>query len=191
MTAFLLIVVLILLFIGIPVGIALLLYFIPRRFGYPKAGKYLTLAFSFLILTVVILSVFEDELFSKKDAKELIEEQGIILNDDFILEDNESKWAIGDNYHTFTLHVSNQDKQNSIQEIRYSDNFKQIGEPISDLYWDSNDRYNGKKQTQNYETNKIIVREYLKPNGNGYAPTFGRITIYKNRNSLVFEDIDY
>jgi hypothetical protein len=35
------------------------------------------------------------------------------------------------------------------------------------------------------------VREYFQPSGQeGYAPTFRRISIYKNKNELTFEDID-
>jgi hypothetical protein len=188
---FLLIGLFILVFIGIPVGIGLLLYFVPKRFGYPKTGKYITIIFGLLVLTVVVMTVFEDDLFTKNDAKELIREQQIILNDNFSLEHNESMWAIGDYYHTFTLVISETDKTNAIIEIKKSENFKLVGEPISDLYFDSEDRYNGSSQTQNYETDKSFVREFFEPNGDGYAPTYRRITIDKNKNEIVFEDIDY
>lgn len=137
------------------------------------------------------MTVFEDDLFTKNDAKELIQEQQIILNDNFSLKHNESIWAIGDYYHTFTLEISKTDKANAIIEIKQSENFKLVDEPISDLYFDSEDRHNGSSRTQNYENEKSFVREYFKPNGYGYAPTYRRITIDKNKNEIVFEDIDY
>ena len=191
MDEFILIAYLIVVFVGIPVGIGLLLYFVPKKFGYQKAGKYLTIIYSLLVFAVVVFAVFEDEFFTGSNAKELVQKQGIILNDDFQLKDNESMWAIGDYYHTFTLEISEGDKINAINKIKKSENFKPLGEPISDLYFDSEDRYNGKKRTQNYETEKSFVTEYLKPNGDGYAPTYRRISVSKNNDELVFEDIDY
>ena len=132
MDVFLLIGLFVLVFIGIPLGIGLLLYFVPKRFGYPKTGKYMTLFFGILILAIIVMTVFEDDLFTKNDAKELIQEQQIILNDNFSLKHNESIWAIGDYYHTFTLEISKTDKANAIIEIKQSENIKLVDEPISD-----------------------------------------------------------
>ena len=137
------------------------------------------------------MTVFEDELFTKNDAKELIQEQEILLTEMFELENNESMWAIGDCYHTFTLKISEKDKAKAIEKIKSSTDFKKVGETVSDLYFENSDRYNGPKRSQNYETQESFVTEYLEPNGEGYAPTYRRIKIYKEENKLVFEDIDY
>ena len=179
------------LFIGILFGIGFLLYFIPKRFGYPRTGKYLSIIFLLLTLTVLFFTVFEDELFTKNEARDLIGEQGIVLNDNFSLEHNESMSAIGEYYHTFTLKISEEDKEKTINKIKETRNFKEIGEPVTKLYFETNDSYNGDKKTQNYETEISFIREYFKPNGDGYAPTYRKITIYKDKNELLFEDIDY
>ena len=103
MDAFLLILLFILVFVGLPIGLVCLFYFVPKKLGYPKTGKYLTIIFGLLVLTLVLWTVFEDYLFTKGNAKELVEEQQILLAEKFELKENKSMSAIGDYYHTFTL----------------------------------------------------------------------------------------
>lgn len=182
---------LILFFVGLPIGIGCLLYFIPKKFGYPKTAKNLTIIFGFLVLIMVLWTVFEDQLFTKGNAKELVEEQQILLQDKFELKENKSMSAIGDYYHTFTLKISERDKQNAIAKIKSSDNFKTGNTSIDQTLYLSDNRYFGTKVTQNYETENSYVREYFEPSGReGYAPIFRRISISKTKNELIFEDID-
>ena len=142
------------------------------------------------MLTIVLWTVFEDQLFTKGNAKELVEEQKILLQDNFELKENKSMSAIGDYYHTFTLKLSERDIQNAIIKIKSADNFK-ADNSIDQMLYLSDKRYFGPKVTQNYETENAYVREYFQPSGReGYAPTFRRISISKTRNELTFEDID-
>jgi hypothetical protein len=188
---FLFIGLLIVVFVGLPIGIGCLLYFVPKKIGYPKVGKYLTIIFGLLVLTLVLWTVFEDQLFTKDNAKELVEEQQIVLKDKFELTENKSMSAIGDYYHTFTLKLSERDKQNAILKIESAENFKAENSSIDQTLYLSNNRYFGPKVTQNYETEDAYVREYFQPSGQeGYAPTFRRISISKTKNELTFEDID-
>ena len=190
MDEFLFIGLLLLTFVGLPIGIGCLLYFIPKKLGYSKTGKYLTKIFGVLVLTIVLWTVFEDQLFTKGNAKELVEEQKILLQDNFELKENKSMSAIGDYYHTFTLKLSERDIQNAIIKIKSADNFK-ADNSIDQMLYLSDKRYFGPKMTQNYETENAYVREYFQPSGReGYAPTFRRISISKTRNELTFEDID-
>ena len=191
MDSVILIVLYIIVFVGLPVGLGCLFYFVPKKLGYPKTGKYLTLTFGILLLTLVLWTVFEDQLFTKDNAKELVEEQEILLRDKFDLKENESMSAVGDYYHTFTLKISVRDKQNAILKIKSADNFKTDNTSIDQMLYLSDQRYFGPKVTQNYVTEKTYVREYFKPSGQkGYAPTFRRISISKTKNELTFEDID-
>jgi hypothetical protein len=192
MDAFVLIGLFILVFIGIPIGIGLLFYYIPKRLGYPKTAKYLTISYGLIVLAIGLLIAFEDQLFTKNNAKELVEEQEFKLQDEFELLNNESMSAIGDYYHTFTIKISDRDKQDAITKIKSSDNYKTDNSSIETiLYQQAPDRYFGKKITQNYETENTYVREYFEPSGRkGYAPTFRRISISKTNNELTFEDID-
>lgn len=105
--------------------------------------------------------------------------------------------AIGDYYQTFTLKISERDKQEAILKIKNSDDFKiyrTINQSIIDslIYLHQNlDRYFGPKVVKNYETENSYVREYFQPSGRkGYAPTFRRISISKTESELTFEDID-
>ncbi len=183
----------ILVFVGLPIGLGCLFYFVPKRLGFPRTGKYLTIIFGLLILAIILFTVFEDQLFTKSNAKELVEEQQILLLDKFELAENKSMSAIGDYYHTFTLKISASDKERAISKIKDSENFKTVNSSIERLMFKStSDRYFGKKVTGNYETENSFVREYFEPSGRkGYSPTFRRISISKINNELTFEDIDY
>jgi hypothetical protein len=183
---------LILVFIGIPIGLGLLCYFVPKKLGYPKTAKYLTIVYGLFVLTIGLYIAFEDQLFTKHNAKELVEEQDIKLKDDFELLKNESMSAIGDYYHKFTLKISERDKQNAITKIKSVDNFKTSNSSIVTLmHRPQPERYFGKKVVQNYETENSFVQEYFEPSGReGYAPKFKRISISKSDNELTFEDID-
>lgn len=178
-------------FIGIPIGLGFLFFFVPKKLGYPKTAKYLTLAYGVFVLTIGVYIAFEDQLFTKNNAKEFVEEQDIKLTDDFELLKNESMSSIGDDYQAFTLKISERDKHNAISKIKDSDNFKASNVSVETLmYQPATDRYFGEKVVQNYETENAFVREYFEPSGReGYAPTFRRISISKTVNELTFEDI--
>ena len=191
MDAILLIGLLILVFVGIPVGIGLLFYFVPKRLGHPKTAKYLTIGYGILVLTITLFLVFEDQLFTKNSAHKLVREQGLELNDDFDLIHNESTSAMGNYYHTFTLRISESDIQKAITKIKNADNFQSDNSSVDHSLYLSGNRYFGPKVTQNYETENAYVREYFEPSGQkGYAPTFRRISIDMETNELTFEDID-
>ena len=87
MDAFLLMGLYLLVFVGLPVGLGFLFYFVPKKFGYPKTGKYLAIFFGLLVLTIIGWAVFEDQFFTKRNAKELVEEQKILLQDIFELQE--------------------------------------------------------------------------------------------------------
>lgn len=178
-------------FIGLPIGFTCFLFFVPKKLGYPKTGRYLAMIFGIFVLILVLWTVFEDQLFSKSNAKELVEEQQILLVDKFELLENKSMSSIGDYYHTFKLKISARDKQNAIWKIKSAGNFKNDNSAIDQMLYLSNKRYFGSKLIQNYETKSAFVREYFQPSGQeGYAPTFRRISISKSENELTFEDID-
>jgi hypothetical protein len=188
MDVFFLIGLLLIAFIGLPIGFTYLFYLIPKKLGHQKVGKILSSMFGLFVVTIFLLNIFEDDLFTKNDAKELLEEQNISLADKFDIESNVSHSAIGDYYHRFSLEISEEDKQKTIKEIQESENFKKLGLVVDDLLSGNINRYHGQKISQNYETENSYIREYFKPN-NGYAPTFRRISVDKMSNKLTFEDI--
>jgi hypothetical protein len=178
-----------LLILAIIIGLLWLCFWLPKKFGYPKFGKYLSIIIAVIIGFYVLSVIFEDELFSKKNATELLAEQNIKLNDEFELNENKSMSSIGDYYHTFTLKISEKDKARIINEIKISKNFNQDKQTVS--YFDNRkDYYNGPKRINNYETENHFIRELFEPNGEGYAPTWRKIEIDKKQSLLIFEDIN-
>jgi hypothetical protein len=178
-----------LILIALVVGLTFLFYWIPKKMGYPKVGKGLAAIVGLFFITLTILTVFEDQLFSKNDAEELLAEQNIKLTDKFELVENKSMSALGDYYHTFTLIISEQDKTRIINEIKSSRNFNL--DKQTETYFDNReDYYNGPKRIKNYETENQFVRELFEPQGKRYAPIWRKIEIDKKGNKLIFEDID-
>ncbi len=174
---------------AICLGITILFYWIPQKLGYRKTGIVLSCIAGLTIIIIAVFAIFEDELFSKGNARDLLKEQNITLYDDFELLKNKSMSGIGDYYHTFTIKISNKDKSHIISEIENSNNFKGPNESVPDIT-QMVDSYTGKEITQNFENDKQYIRKLYKPNGKGYAPTYRIITIDKNEDKLVFEDID-
>ncbi len=178
-----------LLIFAIIIGIVWLSFWLPKKLGYPKFGKYLSIVVGVIISLFVLSEIFEDELFSKNNATELLAEQNIKLNNEFELIENKSMSGIGDYYHTFKLKISEKDKARIINEIKKSKNFKQ-DEQTESFFDNREDYYKGPKRIKNYETENQFIRELFEPQGEGYAPTWRKIEIDKKENLLIFEDID-
>ena len=170
--------------------IGLIIYFIPKKLGHPKIAKYLIIIYSFFLFTIILLGVFSDELFSKNDAKKLIEEQQFYLTDDFEILKNETSIGISEYYHTFTLKISNYDKQKLILKIKNSKNFH-ICKNTYYYHLYNYDSDLGPKLIWNFEAQKFYTREYFKPYGEKeHSPTIRKIWITKKENLLIFQDIE-
>ncbi len=181
-----------------PASIILLIYALLVAFGYPRLAKGflvgLGLFIVFIIVFTILGDIFRDSLFFKSDAKAFVEEFNIYLQeDDFKILDNHSTSMIDPDWrYSFTLKISDQDKQNIIQKIKKSPNFKKINtESEMEDIEQKTDRYLGSKITQNYELEDYFMSEYFEPNGEGYAPTHKKIYIYKKENTLFFTKIDF
>ena len=68
-----------LLIFAVIIGIIWLSFWLPKKLGYPKFGKYLSIIVGVIIGLYVFSGIFEDELFSKKNATELLAMQDITL----------------------------------------------------------------------------------------------------------------
>jgi hypothetical protein len=109
--------------IAIACGLIYLFYWIPKTIGYPKVGKYLSIFVGLSFCVVTFMTVFEDQLFSKKDARELLEEQDIHLLDSFDIIENKSNSVINNYYHTFVLRISAKDKARIIKRNQELEKF--------------------------------------------------------------------
>ncbi|MEG0187899.1 hypothetical protein [Algoriella sp.] len=160
-----------------------------RYINFPKTAVLATVAYGLFIIYIPISVIYEDELFFKRDATELVEDLDFKLNDDFEIIKNTSNWGIEESYHTFILEISNNDRNRLINEIKTSKNYM----PDSIFSTDKivyPDRYKGKKIVWNYEDESWYIRHYYQPNGEGYAPTDRSISISKTSNELRFEDVN-
>jgi hypothetical protein len=63
-----------LILVAIAIGLTFLPYIVAKKMGYSKVGKWLSVIVGTFFVLLVISIVFEDQLFSKNDAKKLLVE---------------------------------------------------------------------------------------------------------------------
>lgn len=107
---FALLIIIIVLFIG---------YWIIKKKRKKNLGIIFLSAFSIIFLSIA----FGDKLFTKKKAKDLLNENGISLVDEFKILKNESS-SMDEYYHIFELEISNSDKLRIVNEIKNSNGFQ-------------------------------------------------------------------
>lgn len=138
------------------------IYKLLKLLNLPRLAILATVVYGLFIIYFSLLTFYEDELFSKNDAIELVKDLDFNLNDDFKLTENVSDWGIGDYYYTFTLEISDNDKNRLINEIKSSPNFMN-----DSIYSRTNiiypDRHKGKKTVWNYEDKHSYNRQYFQP----------------------------
>jgi len=135
-------------------------YWIPKKLGFSKIGKYLSIVLLLLIISSITFVIFEDDLFSKSDVRDLLSEQNIQIKDDFEIEENKSIIAPGDYYHTFTLSIAPSDKNRLSDEIKRSPNFNK-DKLVETYLYDQSDYHYGPKRIKNYEQQIIILGSFL------------------------------
>ncbi len=181
----------ILLIVGLTIGFIYLGYWIPKHFGKRKLGKWIAGILSIAVLSLILSVVFEDELFFRSDAKELLAENNFELKDNFKLNSNEFA-GIKDFYHRFELTISESDKSRITNKITNAENYQNYVDKPIDIRVDKPryaDSSNDQIFTANYQTEREYIYEYYKPNEKGYTPTYHRISILKAENKLVYENI--
>lgn len=165
------IVAILLIIIGTLLFIGWLLYFITRRLGYPKLAKWLLAGYFGAILLYISTIFLIDEVFTKNDARKLLAVVDIQLKEEFQVMENRSEW-IGGYYHTFTLTISENDKNSILQSLRDSEEKAQNS--IS-------------KTVSNDETDTSFTT-MLKLNNKEQKEISYQIIISKIRNTLKYEE---
>jgi hypothetical protein len=179
------------LIITLTTGIIYLGYWIPKRLGNKKLGKWIAGTLTMCVFALILSVVFEDELFFKSDAKDLLAKHNIELKNNFKLNSNEFS-GIMDFYHRFELTISESDKSIIVSKIKEAENYKYFYDQPTDIRIDKprySDDVNSMEFTSNYETENEYVYEYYKPNQRGHKPTYNKITIMKYKNKLIYENI--
>lgn len=165
------IVIILLVFIGTPLLIGGLIYFIPRMLGYPRLAMGLVVAYIGAIILFGLMILFTDDHFTKKDAQGLLAKIDIQLKDEFQVMENKSEW-IGGYYHTFTLGISENDEHNAVQSFRTA--AEKAENSLS-------------RTVANYESDTSMRTMLEISNDEGKTIRF-QITISKTRNTLKYEE---
>ncbi len=177
--------------IALPFGIGWLLFFIPKKLGYPKLAKYLLLTYCLAVITVALLLIFEDQLFTRNEAKELVETHTIKLQDKFEIINNSSSFSPGNYHHIFTLKISARDDYRAKQIIKNAAKLNPKKISMDSLVLSPENHYFGPKVEHAYETEDVFISEHFHPSGQQrYAPLYTTIAVRKTENTLIFEDID-
>ncbi|MDO9276392.1 MAG: hypothetical protein Q7T92_12690 [Lutibacter sp.] len=156
--------------------------------GKRKIGILISRILAIGIVLMILSIVFEDNLFSKADAKEFLSEQKIELKDNFKILENDSGGFM-DYYHKFELEISLEDKNLLIDKITSEQNYVDEVQNSFHLPDKADNRSKGDTITANYQTDWDYKTEIYYPNGKGYTPTYKIISISKNENKLTFEHI--
>lgn len=164
--------IIIFIFIVVPVLVGWLIYFITKKLGHPKLARWLTLGYFAILFLFGVSILFNDEIFTKDDAQELLATPDIHLKEEFRILENRSEW-LGDFYHTFTLSITEQHKNDIIRSIRYATETEVNNSPS--------------KTVKNYEVEEAFVRELFETAQEGYAPVNIKITVNKTGNTLKYE----
>jgi len=168
-------------------GVIFLSYWIPKIWGYKKAGKIIAGVVSVCFLIFFIKVYIDDYLFFKGDALEFLAEQNIDLKDDFEIIEHKQVGTV-DYYRRFELLISKPDKQRLIKELTTSVFYQDSISGYLHLP-NTQERYIGDTITVNYQTQYEYKSEFYRPNGKGYAPTYRIISIPISESKLIFEEI--
>jgi hypothetical protein len=154
--------------------------------NYPKSGKFLGLLAVFII---VVFFLFQDFFYTKKDVISVLQEQDVVLKNDFDLENNRTASFLDDYYHKFDLIISAQDKLRLINQIKTNPNFFKISENYShDFFLEKSSIKEGKIKRRYYETPDFFINEFTKAGKKGYAPTYRKLIISKKESEFYFEE---
>jgi hypothetical protein len=156
--------------------------------GLRKAGKIVTIAFTTIALLPLLGFAFEDYLFFKSNAKELLKGDDIVLHDSFKIKSNQIS-GIRDYYQKFELEISPADKNRIIEQFRHSPYFTDTAKQEYNLQWEMA-RALSKKVYKDYEEPDYVCRESYEKLKEGYAPNYDVITISKTTDILTFERIN-
>lgn len=167
-------------------GLSLVL-FIGSIISKKNRKKYSTRAILLFVSAIILPFALEDFLFFKGDAKSLLREDGIMLNGKYDITDHQIIGMTADMYETFTLKISNDDRNRLISELRFSP-FRQDSIYAVSFFDSLTFKPSDKKYCDNERTTYIERQTYKKLEG--YKADRDIITVYKNENKLVFRRIN-
>ena len=158
-----------------------------------KRKKPVISAILSFVVAIVLLMSFEDYLFFKADAVEILQRDGISLKDDFQISSHDIFGSRGKLYERFELQISDDDEARIISTIKTSPyqtdsasaanfidaNFMNTMSSVlcQKKYYDGQRGYRFSRQT------------YEKPRA-GYTSTYHITTVSENTSTLSFQSIE-
>jgi hypothetical protein len=176
-------------FIALVVGLIYFSYWLPKKLGQKKLGIVLSGSLIFIIVCFILSIVFENELFFKSDAKKRLQENNIILVDQFSFSSINIDELSG--ITQFDLNISQKDKRNIIDKIIHAANYQ---DSVSDMYdpiekWPRYSKNNA-VYTANYKDGWNYIYEVYQTNKIGYAPVQYIISVSIVNNTLSYVRLD-
>lgn len=184
---------------SLPCGVIFLLFHLPKKFGHPKLGRWLggvATALFALFLISFLFSMTGWVIFPKNKVRHLLKDSSIELVDRFKILDHENIGfdIHGDIYESFTIRVSDADKQRIIDQIKsdpetvvlskedredhnyHIEFYHRFGDVTeAPLYYDAPDEY--------------LISVYESPQKEGYVGKYHWISVNKRTN--VLEVVDF
>ena len=167
--------ILFLIFIGLPVGFLFLLYFMGKKLESKRTGIILSTSVGLVFLLCFLYLRFEDELFSKSNARDLLAENKVELKDDFEIAEYQTEVAIGDFYQRLELKISNSDR------LRLSNNFKKKTDRVNIIL---------KNHSHSFQEYRENSEGFFKETGKHSEIEEASIFISKTENKLIYELVE-
>lgn len=158
---------------------------VSKRLGYKEVGYGISTAILIIFLYVPFSFVFDGFFFSKSDAKNILEENRIVLLDDFEFE-RKSISGIMDYILDFKIRISESDKNQIIETFKTYE-YRVINEnfQMSNLYSQiPKTLISDTILFATYKTENFWNLERIKVIQNGYMMTNDIIQISKNENNI-------
>ncbi len=118
-----------LLLIATIIGVIYFTYWLPKKLGNKKLGIILSRSLIVVLSVFLLFPLFEDSLFFKSDARRILAEYKINLNNDFKIISNKTDNFYGYD-HQFELEISENDKKTIIQQIKLAKNYQDTTKSI-------------------------------------------------------------
>lgn len=159
-------------FIGLPIGFLFLLYYIGKKLESKRTGIILSASVGLVFLLCFLYLRFEDQFFSKSNARDLLLTNKIELKDDFDIINHKTDWGIGDFHQRLELKISKED------QLRLSKNFKEKSDSINTIL---------KKYPNAFREYRENTEGYVKENSKHSSIEEDYIFISKKENKLIYE----
>ena len=164
--------ILFLIFIGLPIGFLFLLCYIGKKLESKRTGIILSVSVGLVFLLCFLYLRFEDQFFSKSNARDLFFTNKIELKDDFEIVNHKNDWGIGDFHQRLELKISKED------QLRLSKNFKEKSDSMNTIL---------QKYPDAFKEYHESTEGYFKENSKRSSIEEDYIFISKKENKLIYE----